>query len=115
MRARRVILCRQLRTLEQQRRAGVLIARVRDRLVEHLTRRTRAFDPFDAAAPVQFIAILDGILNTTTWSVVMNGTVTEDNTGRGLLGARVHEEGQLIGFDEETGVTTFQGTITILR
>jgi hypothetical protein len=50
------------------------------------------FDWRIEAGPSSFTARLSGILNTTTGAVVMDGTVV---TGY-LLGARVHEEGQLI-------------------
>jgi hypothetical protein len=42
-----------------------------------------------------FTARLDGILNTMTGSVVMNGTVTEGH----MLGSRVQERGQLVDPD----------------
>lgn len=53
-----------------------------------------------------FTAHLSGILNTNTGKVVMNGTVVEG----WLLGAQVHEEGQLV--DAQT--LQFQGTIRIM-
>jgi hypothetical protein len=51
-------------------------------------------------------ARLNGILNTNTWRVVMNGRVIDGY----LEGARVHEEGQLM--DEET--LEFHGIINIM-
>jgi hypothetical protein len=53
-----------------------------------------------------FTAVLDGTLNTITGQVEMDGTVVEG----WLVGARVHEEGQLV--DPATG--RFQGEIVIL-
>lgn len=70
-------------------------------------------DPFAEDADVQFIAVLDGTLNTITGKVIMNGEVTEDRTGRGLLGAQVHEEGQLVETYED-GRTRYKGTIRIM-
>lgn len=52
-----------------------------------------------------FRAVLDGTLNTLTGRVEMNGTVVEG----WLIGAQVHEEGQLI----DPSVGRFQGTIAI--
>lgn len=53
-----------------------------------------------------FTANLSGTLNTKTGKVVMNGTIVDGY----LLGAQVHEEGQLV--DAET--LQFQGTIRIM-
>lgn len=53
-----------------------------------------------------FTAHLSGILNTETGSVVMNGTVVEG----WLLGAQVHEEGQLV----DPATLAFEGTIRIM-
>ena len=52
-----------------------------------------------------FVADLSGVLNIETGAVVMNGTVVEGY----LLGAQVHEEGQLIDAD----TLRFQGTIQV--
>ena len=52
-----------------------------------------------------FVADLSGVLNIETGAVVMNGTVVEGY----LLGAQVHEEGQLINAD----TLRFQGTIQV--
>ena len=52
-----------------------------------------------------FVADLSGVLNIETGAVVMNGTVV----GGYLLGAQVHEEGQLIDAD----TLRFQGTIQV--
>ena len=52
-----------------------------------------------------FVADLAGVLNIETGAVVMNGTVVEGY----LLGAQVHEEGQLIDAD----TLRFQGTIQV--
>jgi hypothetical protein len=61
----------------------------------------------EAADPAySFTARLTGILNTKTGKVVMNGTVVEG----WLLGARVHEEGQLVNPD----TLGFIGSIRIL-
>lgn len=53
-----------------------------------------------------FTAHLQGILNTTTGAVVMNGVVTEG----WMEGAQVHEEGQLVN----PATSAFQGTIQIM-
>jgi len=53
-----------------------------------------------------FTARLNGILNLNTGAVVMNGRVIDGY----LVGARVHEEGQLV--DPSTG--QFQGLIRIM-
>jgi hypothetical protein len=50
------------------------------------------FDWIVSAGSQSFTARLDGVLNTKTGAVVMNGRVIEGY----LQGARVHEEGQLI-------------------
>lgn len=50
------------------------------------------FDWIVEAGPSSFTARLDGVLNTRTGAVVMNGEVIDGF----LLGARVHEEGQLV-------------------
>jgi hypothetical protein len=50
------------------------------------------FDWIIAAGPSSFTARLSGVLNTNTGGVVMNGTVVSGY----LLGAQVHEEGQLV-------------------
>ncbi len=61
----------------------------------------------DAAGDANdFTAHLSGILNTETGSVVMNGTVVEG----WLLGAQVHEEGQLV----DPATLAFEGTIRIM-
>ena len=52
-----------------------------------------------------FVADLSGVLNIETGAVVMNGTVVEGY----LLGAQVHEVGQLIDAD----TLRFQGTIQV--
>ncbi|HEX9389162.1 MAG TPA: hypothetical protein VF918_22745 [Anaerolineales bacterium] len=64
------------------------------------------FDWIIDAGPQSFTAHLKGILNTKTGRVVMNGVVTEG----WLLGAQVHEEGQLV--DPDT--LRFQGTIRVM-
>lgn len=63
------------------------------------------FDWIIDAGAQSFTAELEGTLNLNTGAVVMNGTVVEG----WLVGARVHEEGQLI--DPATG--HFQGRILI--
>jgi hypothetical protein len=66
------------------------------------------FDWIVTAGDQSFVATMDGILNTKTGRVVMNGTVTSG----WLLGAQVHEEGQLI--DPDPATLRFIGQITIL-
>jgi hypothetical protein len=63
------------------------------------------FDWVVTAGESSFVARLSGTLNTATGAVVMNGAVTSGF----LLGARVHEEGQLV----DAGASRFVGTITI--
>ena len=53
-----------------------------------------------------FVATLTGTLNLATGAVVMDGRVTEGF----LLGARVHEEGQLV----DPATSQFKGTIQIM-
>lgn len=53
-----------------------------------------------------FVATLSGVLNTKTGAVVMNGTVTDGY----LLGAQVHEEGQLI----DPATLRFNGSIRVM-
>lgn len=61
----------------------------------------------DAAGEDQdFTAHLSGVLNTKTGSVVMNGTVVDG----WLLGAQVHEEGQLV----DPAILGFEGSIRIM-
>ncbi|MFW6097713.1 MAG: hypothetical protein ACOC9Z_06535 [Chloroflexota bacterium] len=64
------------------------------------------FDWIVDAGAQSFTAHLSGILNTNTGKVVMNGNVVDG----WLLGAQVHEEGQLV--DPDT--LRFQGTIQIM-
>ena len=58
------------------------------------------------AGEYSFTARLNGTLNTLTGQVVMNGTVVEG----WLLGAQVHEEGQLV----DPNTLRFQGTIQVM-
>lgn len=55
-----------------------------------------------------FVADLTGILNLNTGRVVMNGRVVSA-ADPALVGAQVHEEGQLV----DPATSTFQGTITV--
>jgi hypothetical protein len=64
------------------------------------------FDWNVSAGAKSFIARTDGIWNTKTGSVVMNGTVIAGY----LLGAQVHEEGQLV----DPAALEFAGTIRIM-
>jgi hypothetical protein len=58
------------------------------------------------AGEYSFTAHLNGTLNTLTGQVVMNGTVVDG----WLLGAQVHEEGQLV----DPNTLRFQGTIQVM-
>jgi hypothetical protein len=60
----------------------------------------------DTGDEYSFTATLSGILNTSTGKVVMKGVVSEGY----LLGAQVHEEGQLVDAD----TMQFQGLIRIM-
>jgi hypothetical protein len=64
------------------------------------------FDWIVSAESQSFTARLDGILNTETGAVVMNGRVIDGY----LVGARVHEEGQLV----DPGTLRFVGSIRIM-
>lgn len=64
------------------------------------------FEWIVTAGDQSFVATTEGILNTTTGRVVMNGAVDSG----WLQGARIHEEGQLIN----PATNRFQGEITIL-
>jgi hypothetical protein len=64
-----------------------------------------SFEWIISAGEESFVATLRGTLNNETGAVVMNGTVTEGY----LLGARVHEEGQLV----DPSTLRFQGTIRV--
>ena len=64
------------------------------------------FDWIIEAGPSSLTARLDGVLNMNTGAVVMDGTVVEGD----LLGARIHEEGQLV----DAASLRFTGSITIL-
>jgi opacity protein-like surface antigen len=64
------------------------------------------FDWIVSAGSQSFTARLDGILNTETGAVVMNGRVIDGY----LVGARVHEEGQLV----DPGTLRFVGSIRIM-
>lgn len=64
------------------------------------------FDFIVDAGSSSFTTRLTGILNTETGAVVMNGRVSEGY----LLGAQVHEEGQLI----DPAMLRFVGTIGLL-
>jgi hypothetical protein len=64
------------------------------------------FDWIVSAGDSSFVADLSGILNTETGAVVMDGIVVEGY----LLGAQVHEEGQLV----DPGTLRFQGSIQLM-
>jgi hypothetical protein len=63
------------------------------------------FDWIIGSGERSFTARLDGVLNTQTGAVVMDGTVNDGY----LLGARVHETGQLV----EAATSRFTGSITV--
>lgn len=65
-----------------------------------------AFEFMIEAGERSMILALEGILNTNTGAVVMNGVVTDGY----LVGARVHEQGQLV----DAAASRFQGSIRIL-
>jgi hypothetical protein len=64
------------------------------------------FDWIIDAGERSFVADLSGTLNTNTGRVVMNGTVVEG----WLLGARVHEQGQLV----DPATLRFVGDIRVM-
>lgn len=64
------------------------------------------FDWIVSAGSQSFTARLDGVLNTKTGAVVMNGRVIEGY----LQGATVHEEGQLV----DASTLRFVGSIRIM-
>ena len=64
------------------------------------------FDWIIAAGAESFTAHLSGTLDTQTGQVVMNGTVVDGF----LLGAQVHEEGQLVN----PATLGFEGTIRVM-
>jgi hypothetical protein len=64
------------------------------------------FDWIVSAGDSSFVADLSGILNTETGVVVMDGTVVDGF----LVGAQVHEDGQLV--DPDT--LRFQGSIQLM-
>ena len=64
------------------------------------------FDWIVDAGPSSFTARLSGVLNTKTGAVVMNGNVVSGY----LLGAQVHEEGQLV----DPATLEFAGSIRLL-
>lgn len=64
------------------------------------------FDFIVDAGSSSFTTRLSGILNTETGAVVMNGRVSEGY----LLGAQVHEEGQLV----DPATLRFVGTIRLM-
>ena len=64
------------------------------------------FDWVIDAGASSFIARLSGVLNTNTGGVVMDGTVVSGY----LLGAQVHEEGQLVN----PATLEFVGTIRLM-
>lgn len=55
-------------------------------------------------------AVLDGSFNMSTGKTVLNGTVVSG----WLAGAQVHEEGQLVAYNPDTGVGTFVGTVQLM-
>jgi hypothetical protein len=63
------------------------------------------FDWIIGSGERSFTARLEGVLNTLTGAVVMDGIVTEGY----LLGARVHETGQLA----DAATSRFTGSITV--
>jgi len=64
------------------------------------------FDWIITAGAESFTAHLTGVLNTSTGTVVMNGTVVAGF----LQGAQVHEEGQLVN----AATLGFEGTIRVM-
>ena len=64
------------------------------------------FDWIVSAGSQSFTARLKGVLNTKTGAVVMNGRVIDGY----LVGARVHEQGQLV----DPNTSRFVGTIRIM-
>jgi hypothetical protein len=63
------------------------------------------FDWIISSGERSFTARLDGVLNTQTGAVVMDGSVTDGY----LLGARVHETGKLV----DSSTSRFTGSITV--
>jgi hypothetical protein len=64
------------------------------------------FDWIVSAGDQSFAADLRGVLNNETGAVVMDGTVADGY----LVGARVHEEGQLV----DAATLSFQGSIQLI-
>lgn len=67
------------------------------------------FDFIISAGSDSFTTRLNGILNTKTGQVVMNGIVT-DAENEDLIGTQVHEEGQLV----DPATSRFIGTIVVM-
>jgi hypothetical protein len=84
---------------------GLLMTRLLGLDVSGPIRHVR-FDFIVAAGDSSFTTRLSGILSTETGAVVMDGTVTRGY----LLGARVHEEGQLL----DPATLRFVGTIRLM-
>ncbi len=93
--------------------AGEVAGDVTGKLETQLTSKTGdgiiwhvEFDWIVTAGEQSFTARLSGILNNQTGKVVMNGEVVEG----WLMGAQVHEEGQLV----DAATLGFTGTIRII-
>jgi hypothetical protein len=84
---------------------GTLETRLTERRISGPIWHVR-FDWIISAGDQSFVADLRGTLNNNTGAVVMNGTVVEGY----LLGARVHEEGQLV----DAATLQFQGSIRLM-
>ena len=84
---------------------GTLETRLTERRISGPIWHVR-FDWTITAGDQSFVADLRGTLNNNTGAVVMNGTVVEGY----LLGARVHEEGQLV----DAATLQFQGSIQVM-
>jgi hypothetical protein len=84
---------------------GMLETRLTERRISGPIWHMR-FDWIISAGDQSFVADLRGTLNNNTGAVVMNGTVVEGY----LLGARVHEEGQLV----DAATLRFRGSIRVM-
>jgi hypothetical protein len=84
---------------------GTLETRLTERRISGPIWHVR-FDWIISAGDQSFVADLRGTLNNNTGAVVMNGTVVEGY----LLGARVHEEGQLV----DGATLRFHGSLRLM-
>ena len=75
----------------------------------HIT-ATVEMEWMSGTTPQALTAEVEGVLAFNAGRAALNGTVISGD----YLGARVHEESQLVGFDPATNIETYLGTFQIM-